>query len=127
MVLEATYGWYWAADVLQDLGAHVHLAHALGNNWGNRRVKNDVRDAQDLPACERQRLRCSARSPSGPRQLAAEDVELRDRPGHVDIAELSRERERQEIQRRVRRCGQLGEGGHLGHSLIVSRRSGAVG
>ena len=50
MVLESTYGWYWAADVLQDLGAHVHLAHALGNNWGNRRVKNDVRDAQDLAA-----------------------------------------------------------------------------
>jgi transposase len=28
----------------------VHLAHALGNNWGNRRVKNDERDAQDLAA-----------------------------------------------------------------------------
>ena len=50
VVLESTYGWYWAADVLQDLGAHVHLAHALGNNWGNRRVKNDERDAQDLAA-----------------------------------------------------------------------------
>ena len=50
VVLECTYGWYWAADVLQELGAHVHLAHALGNNWGNRRVKNDVRDAQDLAA-----------------------------------------------------------------------------
>ena len=50
VVLESTYGWYWAADVLQELGAHVHLAHALGNNWGNRRVKNDVRDAQDLAA-----------------------------------------------------------------------------
>ena len=37
VVLESTYGWYWAADVLQELGAHVHLAHALGNNWGNRR------------------------------------------------------------------------------------------
>ena len=48
VVLESTYGWYWAADVLQDLGAHVHLAHAPGNNWGNRRVKNDERDAQDL-------------------------------------------------------------------------------
>ncbi len=50
MVLESTYGWYWAADLLQDLGANVHLAHALGNNWGNRRVKNDERDAQDLAA-----------------------------------------------------------------------------
>lgn len=48
VVLESTYGWYWAADVLQECGAHVHLAHALGNNWGNRRVKNDKHDAQDL-------------------------------------------------------------------------------
>ena len=50
VVLESTYGWYWAADLLQELGANVHLAHALGNNWGNRRVKNDERDAQDLAA-----------------------------------------------------------------------------
>ena len=40
--------YYWAADVLADLGANVHLAHPLGNNWGNRRVKNDERDAADL-------------------------------------------------------------------------------
>jgi transposase len=50
VVLESTYGWYWAADLLEDLGANVHLAHALGNNWGTRRVKNDLRDAQDLAA-----------------------------------------------------------------------------
>jgi transposase len=50
VVLESTYGWYWAADVMQEMGAHVHLAHALGNNWGNRRVKNDERDAKDLAA-----------------------------------------------------------------------------
>ena len=30
VVLEATYGWYWAADVLAGLGASVHLAHPLG-------------------------------------------------------------------------------------------------
>ncbi len=48
VVLEATFGWYWAADVLQELGASVHLAHPLGNNWGNRRVKTDERDAADL-------------------------------------------------------------------------------
>jgi transposase len=48
VVLEATFGWYWAADVLAELGAQVHLAHPLGNNWGNRRVKNDERDAADL-------------------------------------------------------------------------------
>ncbi|MCU4187536.1 IS110 family transposase, partial [Acidiferrimicrobium sp. IK] len=48
VVLEACYGWYWAADVLAEAGARVHLAHPLGNNWGHRRVKNDVRDATDL-------------------------------------------------------------------------------
>ena len=34
VVLESTYGWYWAADVLQECGAHVHLAHALGKQLG---------------------------------------------------------------------------------------------
>jgi transposase len=29
VVLEATFGWYWAADVLAEHGAHVHLAHPL--------------------------------------------------------------------------------------------------
>ena len=48
VVLEATFGWYWAADLLQEMGGHVHLAHPLGNDWGNRRVKNDVGDANDL-------------------------------------------------------------------------------
>src|SRR5579863_1187362 len=50
VVLESTYGWYWAADLLKELGCNVHLAHALGNSWGNRRVKNDERDAKDLAA-----------------------------------------------------------------------------
>src|SRR5512133_3145805 len=49
VVLEATYGWYWAADVLQAAGATVHLAHPLGaKGFTYRRVKNDVRDATDL-------------------------------------------------------------------------------
>jgi transposase len=48
VVIEATYGWYRAADLLEELGCRVHLAHPLGNNWGNRRVKNDLRDAEDL-------------------------------------------------------------------------------
>jgi transposase len=49
VVLEATYGWYWAADVLQAAGARVHLAHPLGvKAFAYRRVKNDQRDAEDL-------------------------------------------------------------------------------
>src|SRR5262249_43648474 len=30
VVLEGTYGWYWAADTLAAAGAEVHLAHPLG-------------------------------------------------------------------------------------------------
>jgi transposase len=49
VVLEATYGWYWAADVLTEAGARVHLAHPLGvKAFAYRRVKNDERDAADL-------------------------------------------------------------------------------
>ena len=49
VVLEATYGWYWAVDVLQEAGAAVHLAHPLGvKGFAYRRVKNDERDAADL-------------------------------------------------------------------------------
>src|SRR5215475_9068754 len=49
VVLEATYGWYWAANTLAAAGAEVHLAHPLGvKAYSYRRVKNDVRDATDL-------------------------------------------------------------------------------
>jgi transposase len=49
VVVEATYGWYWAADALVEAGAEVHLAHPLGvKGFTYRRVKNDVRDAGDL-------------------------------------------------------------------------------
>ena len=50
VVLEATYGWYWAVDVLHACGARVHLAHPLGvKGFRYRRVKNDVRDAAGRP------------------------------------------------------------------------------
>src|SRR5579859_3282306 len=49
VVVEATYGWYWAADVLAAAGAEVHLAHPLGvKAFSYRRVKNDERDSADL-------------------------------------------------------------------------------
>ena len=48
VVIEATYGWYWAVDVLEAAGAEVHLAHPLGvKAFSYRRVKNE-RDAADL-------------------------------------------------------------------------------
>src|SRR5437763_7473344 len=49
VVLEATYGWYWAADALAEAGAEVHLAHPLGvKMFSYRRVKTDERDAAHL-------------------------------------------------------------------------------
>ena len=49
VVVEATYGWYWAVDVLEAAGAEVHLAHPLGvKAFSYRRVKNDERDCADL-------------------------------------------------------------------------------
>jgi hypothetical protein len=49
VVAGATYGWYWAVDVLEEAGAEVHLAHPLGvKAFTCRRVKDDERDAADL-------------------------------------------------------------------------------
>jgi transposase len=48
VVLEACYGWYWAADLLEAEGARVHLVHPLGLHWDSRRVKNDLKDATEL-------------------------------------------------------------------------------
>ena len=48
VAIEATYGWYWAVDVLEELGAKVHLVNPSGLNWEDRRVKNDYRDCCDL-------------------------------------------------------------------------------
>jgi len=49
VVLEATYGWYWAADLLEDCGARVHLAHPLGvKAFQHQRVKKDQSDARQL-------------------------------------------------------------------------------
>lgn len=30
VALEATFGWYWAADVIAEAGGRLHLAHPLG-------------------------------------------------------------------------------------------------
>jgi hypothetical protein len=39
VILEATHGWYWAADLLADMGYQAHLPHPHGNDWGHGRVK----------------------------------------------------------------------------------------
>jgi Transposase len=48
VAIEATYGWYWAVDVLEGLGAEVRLVNPSGLAWGDRRVKNDYRDCKEL-------------------------------------------------------------------------------
>ena len=48
VAIEATYGWYWAVDALQEAGANVHLVNPSGLHWDERRVKNDYKDCQDL-------------------------------------------------------------------------------
>lgn len=49
VAIEATVGWYWAVDALEELGARVHLAHSLGvKAFENRQVKNDRIDARLL-------------------------------------------------------------------------------
>jgi transposase len=49
VAIEATLAWYWAVDVLEGLGARVHLAHPQGvKAFQNRRVKNDRLDARLL-------------------------------------------------------------------------------
>jgi hypothetical protein len=79
VVLEATYGWYRAADVLEAAGAEVHLAHPLGVKAFTYRGS---RTTSGMPgtwltccgwaACRRRRSPCSrsgssARSPgTGP-------------------------------------------------------------
>src|SRR4051794_41319893 len=49
VVLEAAYGWYWAADTLAQLGATVHLAHPLGvKMFAYRRGGKEQRGAPGL-------------------------------------------------------------------------------
>jgi hypothetical protein len=33
VAIEATYGWYWAVDVLRQQGARVRLVHPSGLYW----------------------------------------------------------------------------------------------
>ena len=48
VAIEATYGWYWAVDLLEAQGAEVRLVNPSGLVWEDRRVKNDYRDCKDL-------------------------------------------------------------------------------
>ena len=45
VAIEATHGWYWAVDTLQELGANVHLVNRSGLAWENRRVRTTTATA----------------------------------------------------------------------------------
>jgi transposase len=49
VALEATYGWEWLADVLEEAGYELHLAHPLRTKAiASARVKTDAVDARTL-------------------------------------------------------------------------------
>ena len=49
IALEATYGWEWLADVSEDAGYELHLAHPLRTKAiASARVKTDAVDARTL-------------------------------------------------------------------------------
>ncbi len=49
VIIEATWGWYWAADVVEEVGLEMHLAHPLATRgYETRRVKTDWLDAELL-------------------------------------------------------------------------------
>ncbi len=49
IALEATYGWEWLADVLEEAGYELHLAHPLRTKAiAAARVKTDAVDARTL-------------------------------------------------------------------------------
>jgi hypothetical protein len=61
VVLEATYGWYWAADTLAAAGAEVHLAHPLGGSKTTSAMRRTWRICCGWAGCRRRgspRPRC---------------------------------------------------------------------
>jgi transposase len=71
VVLEATYGWDWAADLLQACGTQVHLAHPLGSSCSaTSGPETDARDATNLAELLRMgRLREAWLAPPQVREL----------------------------------------------------------
>ena len=53
MVIEATYGWYWAVDLLQEPARSVHLAHPSGDELGQPagQERRERRDAISRTCC----------------------------------------------------------------------------
>lgn len=67
--LEATYGWEWLAQPLEDRGCELHLAHPLRTKAiASARVKTDAVDARTLVGAAAAR-RPAARGYIAPREL----------------------------------------------------------
>src|SRR2546428_3535724 len=57
VAFEATYGWFWFADLLADAGIEAHMAHPLATKAISAgRVKNDSVDARTLAHLLRTKL-----------------------------------------------------------------------
>ena len=90
--MEATWGWYWAADVIPECGARLHLAHPLGiagysRDPGTHRSHGVVEAPRDLERLRRWTRRTSTgptsrsqfgSAPAGPFQLLHLVAELGD-------------------------------------------------
>ena len=65
VALEATYGWEWLAELLNDAGFDVHLAHPLRTRAiAAARVKTDAVDAKTLAHLLRTGMLAVARPPT---------------------------------------------------------------
>src|SRR6266700_7409153 len=51
VVIEATYGWYWAVDLLQDAGFRVHLAHPSGTTGATAGSRTTSATRAISPTC----------------------------------------------------------------------------
>jgi hypothetical protein len=49
VVIEATYGWYWAVDLLHNAGFRVHLAHPSGNVIGSFAIRTESTFSPSAP------------------------------------------------------------------------------
>jgi len=68
VALEAAYGWEWLADLLEETGYDVHLAHPLRTQTiAAARVKTDAVDAKTLAhRCAPGSCRCATRRAGSP-------------------------------------------------------------
>jgi transposase len=112
VALEATYGWEWLAEVLEEAGYELHLAHPLRTKAiASARVKTDAVDARTLAQLLRADLLPEAYvAPRGLRDLR--DL-LRHRVALTQIRSALKNRVHAQLAR---------HGIHNGHSDLFGKR-----